>query len=215
MRFAVRRVEQIRLEPLGATDHRIVGPDEIVAHLLRACGDRPAPVHTSPPAVVTIGGQSAARSGVPEGAHTFAFAYPMRLTAAAVDELVRIAVRERSRAGSRSDDTPAWLDFCLIGGFVYFDAKGALLQANALGLQLGMGNPELTYDGPHLASTRAGGAMMRAGRMEAVTLDSLKDEGFVSFGWLNPFGWLAPPPPPPSMPTASPLAGAPHVVELS
>ena len=88
--------------------------------------------------------------------------------------------------GGGGSPTPPWLDFVLIGGFVYFDARGKLLQCNALGISQAVNDFRIGLDGPHDAALGAGVAMQRDGRMQAVTVESLKAAGFHSFGWLNP-----------------------------
>ena len=132
-----------------------------------------------------------------------------------MDALIGYAIRSHSRrrgAPSRTlSETPAWLDFVLVGGFLYFDRDGSLLQANALGAvandaadasggsssssssnsssrwlldwrRRGGGGGQIRLEGPFVAVTAVGGAMSAAGRMEPVTLPDLKAVGFLTFG---------------------------------
>ena len=99
------------------------------------------------------------------------------------------------KAQHHSDDEPAgpsasppWLDFVLVGGFVYLDKAGRFLQANSLSYQANseLASSEVFAEGPHDAASEVGQAMVRAGRMDPVTLPALKEIGFQCFGWVNP-----------------------------
>ena len=181
-RLGVRPVS-VQIEWLDGHRFRLCGPKACVRLLKKMGGERALIGKLSPPAAITVEGRNATRIGVPKGAQTFAFAYPLPLQKEAVDLLVESAVRSASRPKSGEfvlaslDDTPAWLDFCLVGGFFYMDKHEELLQTNSLGLQLDGVRHQIHYSGPHACSTRAGEAMTRAGRMEDVTLEVLRDGG--------------------------------------
>ena len=165
---------------------RITGPEDYVENLQKVGGERLLTGKLSPPTRITVSGEAAKKIGIPQGAHEFAFAYPQTLEDGEAAALVKAAVKTTAGSTRSLTATPVWLDFCVTGGFVYFDANGELLQANALGLNPNASKFQIKYDGPHEASSAAGHAMIERARMETVTLESLKAIGFVSFGWLNP-----------------------------
>jgi hypothetical protein len=70
-------------------------------------------------------------------------------------------------------------------GFVYFDERGAIIQANAITL-VPQPPVSLYLDGPHAVDQRAMGPLEGTGRMRGVTISSLKEIGLETFGWVNP-----------------------------
>ena len=129
--------------------------------------------HLAPRCAVTLPPDCRARAGVPAAAHSSAFAYPA----------------EGISALSGSMDAGAhWLFFPLLGGFVYFDEQGALMQANALSLVPGRGTEprDLTVCGPHAASPSSLAGLAAQSRMARVTLEALQSKGFIRFAWVNP-----------------------------
>jgi hypothetical protein len=192
-RFGVRRVPSLTVE-IDTDGHsfRLCGPPVCIDHLTRSAGERALSLgKLSPPTAVSLTGRQASSVGVPSGAKTFAFVYPLGLTEEENSALVTGGVRTQSRRTGVTrrrtlDDTPAWLDLLLVGGFLYMDEEGELLQANALSLNLEGTQHRIFADGPHMAAASAGQALTKAGRMEAVTVESLRANGFTAFGWLNP-----------------------------
>jgi hypothetical protein len=187
---------------------RLVGPR---TRVLRQVTKRELHGTLSPSARVTISGISATQIGIPKGAHSFAFSYPLPLSEGEAEALIATAVRvagredhHKTRSRKATTDTannasasPAWLDFVLVGGFVYFDKSGQFLQANALSYQSNKEptSSEVFAEGPQEAASQVGQIMVSAGRMDPVTLPALQAIGFQSFGWVNPaeeFGTHAP-----------------------
>ena len=76
-----------------------------------------------------------------------------------------------------------WAYFLLVGGFVFFDEAGMLLQCNALTLV--PSRWQLHFAGPFYPTRTALNGMRQAGRMAAVTLDVLQAAGFAAFGWAH------------------------------
>lgn len=77
-----------------------------------------------------------------------------------------------------------WLFFILLGGYVYFNKAGAVVRVNALSVS---GSPfSLTLVGPIPGSTDALEVMGQQGRLTDVTLNTLRDQGYRRFGWINP-----------------------------
>jgi len=76
-----------------------------------------------------------------------------------------------------------WAYLLLVGGFLFFDDEGTLIQANALTLV--PSDHMMKFDGPHAPNRDALQTLRESGRMKAVTLDALESMNFKSFGWVH------------------------------
>lgn len=212
LKFGVRTDPNLRIEVTGC-NFKLLGPDDCVHQVSNICGGNALQGRISPPVPITVVISENNVLAIPPEAHSFAFAFPLPLEKETIDDLVASAMRlhelkakvlssngsgrlsstggvnrQRSKGAlveSPVSSTPMWLDFILVGGFVYFDKNNNVLRANALGLNPDTSTHIVCY-GPHTASVSAGDAMMRLGRMEKVTYDSLQSIGLTDFGWLNP-----------------------------
>ena len=116
------------------------------------------------------------------------------------DAVAEVGSFSRPRESSTSATSPAWLDFVLTGGFVYFRKDGRFIQANAISHEAvdaarKISDSDIFAEGPHPAASEVGQSMTSCGRMEPVTLPALREAGFRTFGWVNPaetFEGLAP-----------------------
>jgi hypothetical protein len=176
-------------------EYTLVGPPEALACLRAVAGvgeggALPARLRNSalsPVSLVSLAtvSEQMQRIGVPSGATSFAFSYPFSIDGATYDRMVA----ELGLDASAGNVPPAWFSFLVVGGFVYFDASGRILCANALS-PIGERNQhpthaaqELVLVGPYDAVPAAGDALRRAGRLQRVTLGSLQAAGFETFGW--------------------------------
>ena len=112
--------------------------------------------------------------GIPLAATDFCFSYPRP----DMEGLLKACHQESLHMTCR------WINFVLNGGFVYFDANGKLLRANAL--TFAPASVWFKLSGPHAANEAALVAMRRQGRLATVTLDALKLQGWSAFGWVHP-----------------------------
>ena len=126
----------------------------------------------SPRCAITLRQAARATAGVPEAAVSFAFAYPHFGDQSVFSRLIGHAAQE------------PWLFFLLLGGFCYFDGAGVLLQVNAL--TLNKSTQSLHLVGPHEAAPAACEWLRERGRLHPITLPSLQESGFRSFGWVHP-----------------------------
>ena len=165
------RINLERLVPPLETEclaFRVLGPPSLV-NVLEQCECRTLTL--SPAAKLTLASDDRLPSGVPREADTFAFAYPM--LSEQWTEMVCDSVEG------------ALADFLLLGGFVYFDDVGNVLQCNAISAKENA-SKRLQLDGPHAASEHARLAMEQQGRLFPVTHMALRDAGYLRFGWVNP-----------------------------
>eukprot|EP01006_Ploeotia_vitrea_P006070 TRINITY_DN12200_c0_g1_i1.p1 TRINITY_DN12200_c0_g1~~TRINITY_DN12200_c0_g1_i1.p1 ORF type:complete len:583 (-),score=45.32 TRINITY_DN12200_c0_g1_i1:133-1881(-) len=118
----------------------------------------------SPLSPVTLDAESKAKAAIPTAAEWFAFMYPV--------------------AGLQNTnwDTQALLDhsrtLLVIGGFMYFDGRGQLLQVNGIG-----SGDCLCFDGPYEFPPVLLAQLQASGRMQPVTLPSLREK-VKEFAWL-------------------------------
>ena len=209
IRFAVQPVPGLSLElqpPSPSSDDvssdlvefTLTGPPEALSTLRTAAGlgpeERLPPSLrtglTSPinPITLTTGdivsSSVANKIQVPEGSKSFGFSYPFHIDASMFAKITNLL-----SAGCESGAyvQPEWLNFLLVGGYVYFDADRKLLGANALsprGEGTEKAGVELVLVGPYDCAVGAGEAMRTAGRLQKVTIGSLKGAGFEEFGWV-------------------------------
>ena len=159
-----------------------VGPEDRLPPILRT--GHLSPIH---PITLTEGDLAASsvaqKIKVPEGAKSFAFSYPFDIDATWFARITGLL-----SAGSGVDYIqPEWLNFLLVGGYCYFGEDGGLLGSNALSPRGGgveQTGVELVLVGPYDCAASAGESMRLAGRLQKVTIGSLKAAGFEEFGWV-------------------------------
>ena len=200
--FTIRAVPNLQISCEATTGARVEfalkGPESMVS-LIRLYAGEVALVSglASPISPVTIFGREAAALGIPSEATAFAFSYPLLMSQEATSALIDAAIRAESWRVMGSTallKPPAWLDFCLTGGFIYWDQHMRIVRINALGVPYGIGEGlmagaerwELSLDGPHAAPAAVGETLEASGRMEPVTVEALEKAGFATFGWVNP-----------------------------
>lgn len=135
----------------------------------------------SPLATITLGSnEEREAAGIPLNAVFFAFAYPLPL---------EVEVRTLYNQFAATMEVPAWLDFALVGGFVYVDKDGRFLRANALTPSMTQSHQEassaqcIEFEGPLPAPRKVGESLTRQGRMAPLTLAF---HNFHTFAWVNP-----------------------------
>ena len=149
--------------------YQVVGPSPV----LQLLDGAPLLGSVSPHADITLGREVWETVGIPPSAHTYAFAYPLRLEAHA---WARIEER-LSRVG---EELSAFLYF---GGFLYFNRHSQLLQVNAVTPKQ---SPHVVFlAGPFAAAPGVLEWMAQEQRMCPVTVESLTKAGFSSFGWVH------------------------------
>ena len=144
----------------------------------------------SPAAPVTLQGAARRRAGIPEEAETFHFAYP--------------AAIEWSEIESGADTSAPVCRLPLAGGFVYFDADGAVCAINAVSSLVNEEEPSAAAtDGASSSSSPSVGAgsMLQFGsplpldprtkralgsRLRSVTLAPLLARGATHFAFITP-----------------------------
>ena len=139
----------------------------------------------TPPHGITIdSAETREAAGIPLEATHFAFAFPLPLAAEALNLAAEMEAEGRP--------VPAWLNFCLIGGFVYLrmdnDGHCSFLSANALSSanEKEFADGEgMTFVGPLPVSQVSGEALKMSHRMKPLTLN-LNGMHMTSFGWVNP-----------------------------
>ena len=138
----------------------------------------------SPLSRITISSEEEkVKAGIPPTADYFAFAFPLPLEETAMQLYQPYALS--------SEEPPAWLDMCLVGGFVYFDVRLNVVGANALSHGRATGEEEETSEreeiellGPTPAPKAVGEWLAANGRMVKITLNRFN--GFDRFAWVNP-----------------------------
>ena len=150
----------------------ISGPPAVLARVRDICRGSIPIGYTSPQHKVTIPLPLRVAYCVPEAAVSFAFLYPLAPLA------------------KRWKDVFQWegvsVDIChllTLGGFVYFDANGALVQVNALFADADNADAQFIFHGPHASSLGATKALRSAGRLMDMHMSS---SGVGTFGWVNP-----------------------------
>ena len=124
----------------------------------------------SPLHEVTIPQKSREAAGLPEAAAFFAFCYP----AEGLEEwLEQVNVA----------DNP-WASALLVGGFAYFDLSRHLICVNALSLT--RAPTKLLLLGPYNTLPVLAEELNRKGRLAAVTLDAMEEQGIKAFSWVHP-----------------------------
>ena len=190
----------------------VIQPQALVDFLTARHGRQGARGVTSPPHAVTLASPPPASSeteysrgeraeaGVPVGAASFCFCYPLPENDVDMQEMLE-----------RRDLALGACHFLLLGGFVYFDAVGVVLQCNAISDASGSAQtatygaaaapgsaqrPQLRPSpaartsfqllGPHSASDAATATLDEQARLVPTTLEPLRHAGFVRFAWVNP-----------------------------
>jgi hypothetical protein len=157
----------------GCGNFRVVGPSRRLKALPQAAR---AVLHGlySPTQLVTLPHSVRAAAGVPADAHSFAFAHP-------------VAAHGASNWVTRADQ--AWIFFLLLGGFLYFNSEGKLIQVNALSLMPPASSSvaaQLHIYGPYTLVPGVIDALDAHHRILPVTLEALSSAAFARFGWANP-----------------------------
>eukprot|EP00966_Prymnesium_polylepis_P326408 7382323-Prymnesium_polylepis.1 len=148
----------------------VIGPRSVLAFMQEEMQLESIRGLMSPFFGITLDEKSRVAAGIPRDATHFAFCYPV--SGLVVEELLDAA------------RTRQWLFHLLIGGFVYFDQYGDIIQTNALGL-----NPSaaaLHLVGPFKAAAAAIAYLDESSRMQTIVLKDLADAGFRKFCWIHP-----------------------------
>ena len=136
----------------------------------------------SPLSPVTVSKDARRAAAIPDNATTFAFAYPGGYAWAQAASMPSpesyVALDRKLETLNLADEV--WAYLLLVGGFLFFDDEGTLIQANALTLV--PSDHMMKFDGPHAPNRDALQTLREAGRMKAVTLDALESMNFKSFG---------------------------------
>ena len=139
----------------------------------------------SPLSPVTIPKVARRAAAIPDHATSFAFAYPggyaWTQAGSTASPAAYVALDRKLEAMNLADEV--WAYFLLVGGFLFFDHTGILIQANALTLVPSAYT--MNFDGPHAPDRDALQSLREARRMKAVTLDALESMNFKSFGELS------------------------------
>jgi len=155
-------------------DVQITGPEKTLADLSKLLGTSEAPyLEVSPRAAVTVPMEYREDAGIPLNAHAFAFIYP--------SENVRIlekvqAVKNKARQ--------SWAFVLLIGGYAYYDEKGALISINAIAFA--ETEQSLLLVGPYRCSQAGTNALDGQGRLRPVTVSEVAEAGFSTQAWAHP-----------------------------
>ena len=168
--------------PTNLVPFTLEGPPDALACLRQLLGAK-AELQgcMSPISHTTLAGSNAATISMPRRAVSFGFSYPLSALHGRQAELLEIV---GVRFGSRAlESPPPWLDFVITGGFCYFDKSNVLLRCNALGAHVASSGT-VNLIGPYQALPKAGNWLQSVGRLRPVTLSSLSDAGFHSFGWV-------------------------------
>lgn len=129
----------------------------------------------SPLAHITLTAEECKLAGIPPGARSFAFAYPVK-------QLKRLDSQEVLRHANSEDADCRFLLLMLFGGFVYFDDKCEVLQINTMATT-GQKTTQLLLLGPALATQKCRNVLTRERRLQPVTLE---------LGDLELFAWVHP-----------------------
>ena len=116
----------------------------------------------------------------PEAAVSFCWAYPM----GGIREPSAEVSREMGLVCLEITQSPE-LRFAFSGGFLLFDAAGAVVAVQSLTFDLGFGE-DLVFEEPRPFRTEAVPPLVEAGRMRPVNLPELTRFGAKSFCWLMP-----------------------------
>ena len=114
------------------------------------------------------------------GTTSFGFSYPFDIDASVLGQATQL-LSAGCEPGAYVQ--PEWLNFLLVGGYCYFGEGSKLLGANALSPrgegteQEDEADVELVLVGPYDCAAGAGEAMRTAGRLQKVTVESLKGAG--------------------------------------
>eukprot|EP00040_Diaphanoeca_grandis_P028765 m.167014 g.167014 ORF g.167014 m.167014 type:complete len:424 (+) comp31451_c0_seq1:358-1629(+) len=170
VRVKLRTVEPVLKGSDGynGTLYEITGPSKIVKLCTQINLSTLGTI--SPIGNVTLPPDIRKLANIPADAALFAFAYPL----AGVSQLTN----EELELFSTDNDLHT---FVTIGGYVYFNIKGEVLQVNAIGI-----GPGLFFDGPHTLPMSELVELQKQGRMQPVSAGALRDTGAEYFCWLRP-----------------------------
>ena len=181
----------VQLHVEDGTRYAIAGPTRARAILHRIAGRVSNATHgrLSPITPVNvISHADRVKSGIPENATHYSFAYPLDCLRDDFDTLMHAMVGSTEQ----NNDDEAVLMFFLLGGFVYFAADaagnssaapGRIIAVNALSLS-SKAPAELFFDGPYAAPEPVVKALEREDRMSRVTIGRLKKAGIHEFAWV-------------------------------
>jgi hypothetical protein len=125
----------------------------------------------TPFASITLPPEARLKAKIPAAAFTFAFAYPVR-------GVSQISPESRTALIAASNDAN-WR-FILYGGFLYFDANGIVIGANAIG-----GGDDLRFGAPEKWRSEYTSTLIEHRRFQPVTLENLKGAGAKWFAWIH------------------------------
>jgi len=130
----------------------------------RAVGGSVSPLHA-----VTLDKFTREQLSIPKSARMFAFVYP-------VDNNEHFA---DPKAIDMFKPEHALL---IHGGYAYFDKDGNVVQVNAIG----RGGADICFDGPYQLPEETLQALADKGRLHAITIRKLWDNGMRKFAWVRP-----------------------------
>jgi phosphoribosylpyrophosphate synthetase len=130
----------------------------------------------SPLSAVTLPGEARAQAGIVPEAASFVWVYPLEGTESMDAEAKAHLLRQHPH-----------FSFLFFGGFVYLDQGNAVVQVCAVELSHGARNNFVKFDPPtDLADLSIVAALQQQGRLQIVTVKSLRDAGCTHFVWLLP-----------------------------
>jgi len=124
----------------------------------------------SPPHRLTLTVDNKRKAHIPDAAASFVWAYPL----AGIGEM-----KDKRRTQLATKNSSMCL--LLFGGYLYFDANGTFLQANAIAPGAG-----LYFSSPQEWRHEFTNVLSRDGRFQEITIASMKDQGAVYYCWLLP-----------------------------
>jgi hypothetical protein len=134
-------------------------------------------VRLSPRHSVTLEGAARVRAGIPDGAYTFCFAYPVKADWSKISPQVMV-------------DAPPSCKLLLAGGFVYFTLTGEVCGINAVSTLVGVDGVQsrssIQFSSPLPLSVDAQLQLKKAKRLQTVTLSSLLERGSTHYAWIAP-----------------------------
>lgn len=151
---------------------KVVGPRAVLRSMKEELGRDTLSGVISPHCPITLDEDERLDAGIPDGATSFAFSYPVEDLRGQFEWLLPFA-----------RDSP-WLFYLLIGGFAYFDKHGDVIQLNALSLSPAAAVLHLI--GPYKAAEKAIEFLEASERLQPIALKDLVDAGFRSFCWVHP-----------------------------
>ena len=155
----------------------VIGPGRAKAMLKReGVAGKSMRGFLAPMTKVTLPDEVKESAGIPVNAVYYAFAYPLECLAGQMQRLLN------AEAGNPEEF--AWLEFFLIGGFMYLDEKKNVLRCNALALTV---QPAFLFlAGPFTHSGNMTKVLKESGRLRPQPLEPVaRYAQFTDMAWIN------------------------------